>query len=120
MFNAIFLITIGSLLFLNNFGILPWTIWLSLYPFWPVLIIFAGIDAIFSNSKAGKIIAGLINTVIFIAIVAKVVGLDYPLINKIPLPERERNRPEFLFTDNSFSTNKHDVRLGLIYNNFTK
>lgn len=120
MFNAIFLITIGLLLFLNNFGILPWSIWLSLFPFWPVLIIFAGVDAIFANSKVGKIISGLINTVIFLAIVAKVVGLDYPLINKIPLPKRERNRPEFLFTDNSSSTNKDDVSLRFIGNNFTK
>lgn len=100
MFNAVFLITVGTLLFLNNFNILPWSIWANLFPFWPVLIIFAGIDAIFGKSLIGKIIASTINILIFLSIIAKVIGLDLPFINKIPSPPKNKQTPELFFTNN--------------------
>ncbi|KKQ77294.1 MAG: hypothetical protein UT00_C0015G0005 [Parcubacteria group bacterium GW2011_GWA1_38_7] len=99
MFHAAFLITIGFLLLLNNFNYLPWSIWQNLIAYWPVLIIFAGIDVILGKSIPGKIASGLINTIIFLAIVARVTGFNLPYINSIPLPKRNNEIIPFIYTD---------------------
>lgn len=87
MFHAVFLITIGLLFLGNNFGIFPWSIWANLIPYWPVLIIFAGIDAIFGRTRLGHFLAGVVNSVIFLAIIARVVGINFRPLNLIPLPK---------------------------------
>ncbi|MBL7036785.1 hypothetical protein ISR94_02995 [Candidatus Microgenomates bacterium] len=76
MFQAVFLITTGSLLLSNNFGFLPWNIWENLLPFWPVLIIFAGIDIVFGRSIVARVFSGIISSVIFLAIIANVIGFN--------------------------------------------
>jgi hypothetical protein len=110
MFCAVQFITAGILLILNNFNILPWSIWQDLFPFWPVLIIFAGIDMLFGKSVIGKVFAGVINTVIFLAIIAKVVGLDLPYLRNIPLPQRQTSPKPLLFT--------YEHNVGDRFNNF--
>lgn len=76
MFHAVFLITTGGLLLSNNFGVLPWDIWQNLLPYWPTLIIFAGIDIVFGRSMVGRIFSGIISSVIFLVIVANVIGFN--------------------------------------------
>lgn len=116
MFHAVFLITIGFLLLLNNFNYLSWGIWQNLIMYWPVLIIFAGIDVILGKSVLGKILSGLINTIIFLAIVARVTGFDLPYINSIPLPKRNNEVIPFFYTNKDnfkFRYNKFNQEDGL-------
>ena len=99
MFHAVFLITLGFLLLSNNFGLLPWSIWNNLIPYWPVLFIFAGIDTIFGKSVAGRLLASAVNSIIFLAIVARVSGFDIDILRIIPLPKRDVPKQELFFTD---------------------
>lgn len=62
--GAIVLIAIGILFLLNNFGLLPWAIWGTLWRFWPVFIIFWGIETIFGKSWLGKLISGTLALII--------------------------------------------------------
>jgi hypothetical protein len=56
MFGAIILIILGAIFLLNNFGILPWSIWRDLWRIWPLFLIFWGFQLIFSNSKTARVI----------------------------------------------------------------
>ncbi len=54
---GIFLIGLGSIFLLNEFGYLSWYIWEDIVDFWPVLIILIGLNMIFRNfikSKSSK------------------------------------------------------------------
>jgi hypothetical protein len=39
------LLGLGVLLLLNNLGYLPWTIWSSIWPYWPLLLVLLGVEA---------------------------------------------------------------------------
>lgn len=58
--GALILLTLGVLFLLNNFGVLPWSIWGTLWRFWPVLLILPGFQLLFGRSAAGRILSGLI------------------------------------------------------------
>jgi hypothetical protein len=47
--GAVLLIGLGSLFLLSNFGLLIWNVWDILWRFWPLLIVSAGLDLIFSG-----------------------------------------------------------------------
>lgn len=98
MFHAVFLITIGLIFLGNNFGVVPWSTWQNLIPYWPVLIIFAGVDALLGKSGFGHFLAGIINSIIFLAIVARVVGFNFKPLRLIPLP-KEQLPVELYFTN---------------------
>lgn len=98
MFHAVFLITIGSLLLANNFGVLPWTIWESILNYWPILIVFAGIEVVFGKSFAGRLTAGIINSAIFLLIIAKIIGFNLPFVNPVPMPKKNLEMPKYFFT----------------------
>jgi hypothetical protein len=61
----------GVLLLLNNLQILPWTIWRDLWPYWPVLLIFLGLEAFASGRVAWGTLVAL---VLFIPIVGVAVS----------------------------------------------
>jgi hypothetical protein len=48
------LIILGAIFLLNNFGILPWSIWTSLWKFWPVLLILIGVEFLIGHSISLK------------------------------------------------------------------
>ena len=57
------LITLGIVFLLNNFEILPWDIWLSLWKFWPVVLILVGVEILLGKNASIKtfvILGGLI------------------------------------------------------------
>lgn len=49
----IVLIVAGLILLLNNLGIVPWSVWLSLAQLWPALLILLGIDLLFGRRHPG-------------------------------------------------------------------
>src|SRR4030042_6728840 len=44
------LIVLGAIFLLNNFGILPWDVWTSIWKFWPVLLILIGVEFFFGQA----------------------------------------------------------------------
>lgn len=67
-FGAFLLITVGLILLLNNFGVLPWSIWNIIWRFWPVVIIIAGLENIFGRFLIGRFLLGLISFFVVLAI----------------------------------------------------
>ena len=63
--GPLILITVGVLLLLNQMGKLPWTIWETLWHFWPVILILFGLEILVKGSRS---LAAYI-TVLLIAIV---------------------------------------------------
>lgn len=68
--GGVIFISIGIILLLNNFGVIPWTIWLHLTGFWPVVFVFIGLDLLSGNSPLLKILTTLIGLFIFTFILA--------------------------------------------------
>lgn len=50
--GPLFLITVGVLLLLNQTGRLPWSIWITLWRFWPVLLILFGLEIFASATRS--------------------------------------------------------------------
>jgi len=48
------LVVTGVIFLLNNFGLLPWAIWTTLWQFWPIILIFSGLELILPDSSWGK------------------------------------------------------------------
>lgn len=73
-FGAFLLIALGSMFLLNNFGVLPWSIWGNIWRFWPVLLIVGGIQTLLGKSLIGNIIAAIIGALAFGLIISAVVN----------------------------------------------
>lgn len=73
---ALFLVFIGILFLLNNFGIVPWNIWGTLWRLWPLFIIFAGIQIITGRSKILNLALGCLLFVFFSIIIAIVISIN--------------------------------------------
>ena len=63
-------ISLGVILLLNNFSVIPWSIWNYLIVFWPVIFIFIGLDLISSESWVLKIITSTIGLLIVLFIIS--------------------------------------------------
>ncbi len=66
------LISLGAIFLLNNFGILPWSIWTNLWKFWPVLLILIGIEFIIGQTISLKTTVILLILIFLIPIVIAV------------------------------------------------
>lgn len=82
---GLLLILLGSLFLLNNLGIVPWTIWNYIVGFWPVFLIFAGINVILGHNIFSRIIIGIISLAAFGIILGYgLYQVNSPLINGLP------------------------------------
>jgi predicted membrane protein len=79
--GAIFLILLGLIFLLNNFGVLPWSVWSILWRFWPIIFILWGLQAIFGRSRFSRLIVGLISLIVVLFILALVVSANNQQIN---------------------------------------
>lgn len=77
VFSALLLVSLGIILLLNNFGVLPWSLWETLWKFWPILLIVWGVETIFGHSLIG----GTISSAIGIAILLMVLAYSVSLVN---------------------------------------
>lgn len=50
--GPLILLAAGVLLLLNNLDLLPWSIWHDLWPYWPVLLVLLGLEAVLSGRVA--------------------------------------------------------------------
>ncbi len=61
-----FLIGLGVILLLNNFGSLPWSIWGTILRLWPVLLVAAGLDLLLGRRSAwGSLLAIVLTLAVF-------------------------------------------------------
>ncbi|RJR25472.1 hypothetical protein C4578_01560 [Candidatus Microgenomates bacterium] len=51
---AVFLIFAGVILLLNNLGLVSWSVWASLWKFWPLILVLGGLEIIFGGSLIGN------------------------------------------------------------------
>ncbi|MBC7264323.1 MAG: hypothetical protein H5T64_08175 [Chloroflexi bacterium] len=72
--GPIILIVVGVLLLLNTLGYLSWGIWASLWRFWPVLLILAGLEIIVSRLRSP--IVYLLMIAVTLTVVLGVIGLS--------------------------------------------
>lgn len=63
-FGGIVIIFIGGILLLNNFGILPWTVWSILWRIWPLFLIVGGLDLLLGNSRFARFVITIITLII--------------------------------------------------------
>lgn len=80
VFGALILLVVGIIFLFNNFGLLPWEIWSTLWRFWPVLLIVGAVEMILGYSWLGRTIMGLIGLT--------VVWLVFAFVFSWPLPAR--------------------------------
>lgn len=71
------LIIVGTLMLLNNLGVLPWSFWGSIWRLWPLILILLGIEVIVTGrggwSAVGAAI-GLVSIVALIGVIGFIVG----------------------------------------------
>lgn len=105
--GAILLIAIGSLLLLNNFGIISWRVWDLLWRFWPVLIILLGLNLIFGKRAAGRFIVTLIGILLIVLAFALSIASVNPdfqkwLYRELPIIQ------QFRFSSYSYDSSNYD------------
>ncbi|NJD76428.1 MAG: pentapeptide repeat-containing protein [Candidatus Methanoperedens sp.] len=64
--GPLILLAVGFILLFNNLGIVPWEIWTTLWRYWPVILILAGLEILVccNGSKVTYLIAILIGVII--------------------------------------------------------
>ncbi|OGY26367.1 MAG: hypothetical protein A2Z24_01120 [Candidatus Woykebacteria bacterium RBG_16_44_10] len=66
------LIALGVIFLLNNFGVLPWSIWTNLWKFWPVILILIGVEYLIGQSISLKTTVLLLLLIFLIPIIVAV------------------------------------------------
>jgi hypothetical protein len=64
-FGAMFLISIGTIFLLINFGFLPWTIWVYIWRLWPIILIFIGLRIIAGRNMLTNLIITILVFIFF-------------------------------------------------------
>lgn len=78
------LLAAGLLLLLNNLHVVPWTVWRELWPYWPLLLVLLGVEALI----AGRVAWG---TLVLLVLLLPVVGLAI-FAGSLPAHWRETTR----------------------------
>ena len=84
-FWPILLIGIGTMLLLNNLGIVAWNTWNLIWRFWPLLLVAIGIDVLFGQRSA---LGAILSALLVLAVLAMIAGAVFfadqlPLISRI-------------------------------------
>ncbi len=81
--GAIFLVLLGTLFLLNTTNVVPWSIWLYLLRFWPILLILIGLKMVLPKTNVGNIIMTIVYTLFMLA--AGVMSYYFAVEKKVPL-----------------------------------
>jgi hypothetical protein len=68
--GGLFLVFLGIIFLLTNFGIVPSNVWDELWKFWPVLIILFGIQLLAGKNTVSRTIIALLTLFVFAGILA--------------------------------------------------
>jgi hypothetical protein len=98
--EAFIIVIIGIILLLNNFDVLPWSIWQILFRFWPLLVISWGIKIAFGkNSFLYFISYALILFSIIFSVSAVSPKFDKWIENQIPQWKDVKNKIPFKYQE---------------------
>lgn len=78
---ALFVIFLGVVLLLNNLGVVPWTVWVGLWKFWPLLLVLWGVQLILGGSWGAALATAILTLLIFGGLVALVLSSFLPDFN---------------------------------------
>jgi len=70
--GPLILITVGVLLLLNQMGRLPWSVWGTLWRFWPVILILIGLEILVGTSRSVALY--LVGLLVAIVVLGGVIG----------------------------------------------
>lgn len=79
--GALILISLGTFLLLNNFGLLTPDSWTLLFKLWPVLLILAGIQMIFGRGRATSLLITSIGIIILVVLISLLLAPNNPSVN---------------------------------------
>jgi len=79
--GPVFLIGLGAVFLLNNFGHLPWNAWELILRLWPVLIIAIGLDIIIGRRSAWGSLLALVLMLAIVAGALLLIGVGTPGVN---------------------------------------
>ena len=99
-FWPILLIILGTLLLLNNLGILPWSIWNNLWKFSPLLLILIGLELLLGKGR----LTNLLITFIGLALLLIIFTLNIPEFGvwvSQTLPQIDISQLQTLFNNQS-------------------
>lgn len=65
---AFLLIFVGLLFLANNLGLVPWTVWIDLWKFWPIILILLGVQFLLGKSTIAQIVMAIITVSLLILI----------------------------------------------------
>lgn len=70
MIGALILILIGGLLLLANFDLVSWSVFAELWRFWPLILVFWGLQLVFGRNRPGRVVVSLVAlvTTIYLAL----------------------------------------------------
>lgn len=66
------LIILGAIFLLNNFGVLPWSVWTNLWKFWPVILILIGVEYLIGQSVSLRTTIILIILIFLIPVIVAI------------------------------------------------
>lgn len=99
---GIFVLCSGITFLMNTLGYLPWSVWHDLVPWWPVLLILAGINVIFERTAAWPVVilSPLVVAAVFAMVIAADMGVisDWPEDSKLVFSHRKHEAVETVFT----------------------
>ncbi|MGI5827643.1 MAG: LiaI-LiaF-like domain-containing protein [Patescibacteria group bacterium] len=62
------LIFLGVIFLLNNLGFLPWSVWEQLWRFWPLILVFAGLEILLGKSRVSRWFIFIISLIVFLVL----------------------------------------------------
>lgn len=75
--GAIVLIFIGIIFLLNNFGLISWDIWGTLWKFWPIFPIIWGLQLVLGKSLLSNIIIAIVTAILLLGVLlASLIATD--------------------------------------------
>lgn len=86
------LIVVGTLFLLNNLGVVPWSVWLTLARLWPVILILFGLDLLLG--RRGGMLRVAITAIVVVAVVAIAVGLTVGNTSQASATQGAEGRPD--------------------------
>ena len=81
--GAIFLVLLGTLFLLNTTNVVPWSIWLYLLKFWPIILILAGLKMVLPKTRIGSIVMTVVYTIFMLC--AGIISYYFAIEKKVPL-----------------------------------
>jgi hypothetical protein len=121
------LIVAGIILLFNNLGFLPWSIWITIWRLWPIILIFTGMELILPNSCRKKVL--LVTTILIIIGLLLFLSFVWTKPNSIPQQSTwekiahwsrksfpKTKKEEFIITDEDYpGLNERELRVNLSF-----